>query len=168
MFLILVELATTIYLNIDDKTNKILLTKKESPDFSIPKEIEKDSLPDIFLVVFDEYMSSAGIKKYLGYDNSALDSFLLDKGFYVAGAAKSNYNSTPHLIASALNMSYLPFPLEWTPTDPASLLLAQKAIKHSKLPVVLAESGYEIVNCGRMDLPGAPSPSKPIFEKRTI
>lgn len=164
IFLLIVELATTIYYNIDDKTNKIILTEREAPDFSIPKEIEKDSLPDIFLIVFDEYMSSAGIQKYLGYNNSSIDSFLLDHGFYVAGATKSNYNSTPHVIASALNMTYFPFPLEGSRTDPATLVLAQKAVQHAKLPKVFAESGYDIVNCGQMDLPGATSPTRPIFE----
>lgn len=160
--LLLIELATTAYYTATSKLEKSLITKQVQPSFNPPAG--NDRLPDIFFIVFDEYMSSEGIRKYLHYDNSAIDSLLRSAGFYVAASSQSNYNSTPHVIASSLSMDYFPAPLELSPTDPTTLLAAQKAIQSALVPSLLARNGYNIINCGRMDLPGAPSPTEPIFD----
>jgi hypothetical protein len=138
--------------------------KMESPVGSngLPKPID---LPDIYFVVFDEYMSSNGLKTFLDFDNTGFDSILKLKGLYVAKKTKSNYNSTPHSIASALNMNYFPSELEGAGTDPHALLQGQLALKKAIIPKLLRDVGYRIENHGRMDIAGAESPFEPFFNR---
>jgi hypothetical protein len=123
-----------------------------------------DPLPDIFFIIFDEYASSSSLKKYLQFDNSVTDSLLTKKGFYIAASSKSNYNSTPHSIASTLNFDYLDNVSEQFKTEPKELLKAEYTIKKSLLPHLLQKAGYTIYNYGIGDLDGYPYKETPIFD----
>jgi hypothetical protein len=108
--------------------------------------------PDIFFIVFDEYTSSRALKKYFRFDNSALDSSLEKKGFYISYGSKSNYSSTVMSMASTLNMQYFNKPMENTDNDARSLLEGALSIRRSFLPELLEERGYEIINYGLFDV----------------
>ncbi len=108
--------------------------------------------PDIFFIVFDEYTSSKALKKYFGFDNSALDSSLENDGFYISHDSKSNYNSTVMSMASTLNMQYFNRPLENTDNDARSLLEGSLSIGRSYVPKLLEQQGYEIINYGLFDI----------------
>lgn len=62
--------------------------------------------PDIYFLVFDGYSGSGTLKKYWNYDNSGVDTFLRQQGYFLADRARSNYNFTPYSIGSVLNMDY--------------------------------------------------------------
>lgn len=121
--------------------------------------------PDIFFVVFDEYTSSKAMATYLHYDNSALDSTLASNHFFIAEAARSNYNSTPHSLASTLNLDYLDANLEGAPSDPRHMIQAQYAYKKSVLPETLSRLGYQVKNLGLMDFNDFPSAFPSFFDK---
>lgn len=113
--------------------------------------------PDIYFLILDEYASTASLKKWYGYNNSGLDSFLLQKGFHIQYDSRSNYNYTPLCMASILNMSYL----GWTgPTgicnehDYAS---CEGLIRHNAVIRYLTARGYSIANYSPFDLDDQPA-----------
>jgi hypothetical protein len=108
--------------------------------------------PDIFFIVFDEYTSSRALKKYFRFDNSALDSSLEKKGFYISYGSESNYTSTVHSIASTLNMQYFNTPKENLTKDTRSSLEGALSIRRSFLPELLEQRGYDIINYGLFDI----------------
>lgn len=115
------------------------------------------SQPDIFFIVFDEYASSAGLQQFLGFNNSRLDSSLLANHFYIVRNSKSNYNYTPFSISSTLNLQYFNQPLEYQDADTHSMLKGWYSLKMSRLPQLLAQSGYKIYNYGLCDFNNYPA-----------
>jgi hypothetical protein len=68
-----------------------------------------DSLqPDIYFLVFDEHPSTSSIKRLKGYDNSLLDSGLMNLGLSVSAEATSGYAQTISSLHSILNMTENP------------------------------------------------------------
>ena len=166
LLLIMLEVFTTLYDLSTGQRDKMQLGYGLAP---LPDDKNHpgpdSSLPDIFLVVFDEYASSRSLKQYVDFDNSRLDSLLRARGFYVADSSSSNYNSTPHSLASLLTLRYFPKDLEGAPSDPRGMLLAQQAYRHAPLPNWLADRGYRIRNFGLMDLQSAPARAESYFNR---
>lgn len=129
------------------------------------------SQPDIFFIVFDEYASSACLQQYLGFNNSRLDSTLRTNHFYIVRNSKSNYNSTPLSISSALNLQYFNQPLENEFTDAHAMLKGWYSLKMCQLPQLLATAGYSIYNYGLCDFNNYPVHTSRYFkdyEDRTL
>ena len=61
--------------------------------------------PDIYYLVFDRYGDEETSRAY-GFEND-IDEYLTGKGFYVAGASRSNYIKTVLSLSSSLNVEYL-------------------------------------------------------------
>lgn len=112
--------------------------------------------PDIFFIVFDEYASSLSLQRYFGFDNSYLDSSLKKHNYYIAKKAKSNYNLTALSISSTFNLQYFNLPLENKVASFVTLEQGWYALKNSRLPQVLAQSGYAIHNFGLCDFNNYP------------
>jgi hypothetical protein len=64
-------------------------------------------LPDIYIIVLDEYAGIASTKAQAGYDNAEFVSALRNDGFFVADSSLSNYNFTLYSVASVLQMNYV-------------------------------------------------------------
>jgi hypothetical protein len=113
--------------------------------------------PDIYFLVFDEYASTGALKEALHYDNSHLDSFLLQQGFFLQRNSHSNYNFTPFSMASILNMDYLnglKNPDACTVEDYAN---CQNLIRENRVIHFLSGRSYDIVNYSIFDLAGNPA-----------
>jgi hypothetical protein len=113
--------------------------------------------PDIYFLVFDEYTSSSALKELWNYDNSDLDSFLINKGFRILPASSSNYNFTQFSIASTLNMQYITIP------DPNACTVKDynhcfQLIRNNAVSSMLRSIGYKVVNYSIFDLDKNPSP----------
>ncbi|WP_159715994.1 sulfatase-like hydrolase/transferase [Geminicoccus flavidas] len=65
--------------------------------------------PDIYYLVFDRYASAAVMERYFGSDDTPLEAFLEERGFYVARGSHANYLKTGHSLASTFQMDYLDF-----------------------------------------------------------
>lgn len=63
--------------------------------------------PDVYLILLDEYLGSAGLQEYYHYDNSVFETYLKGKGFHVNSRSSSNYPATVYSMASMFNMRYL-------------------------------------------------------------
>lgn len=113
--------------------------------------------PDIYLLLFDEYSSSGTLKEAYGYDNSGLDSFLVQQGFHYFPNSYSNYNFTSFSMASILNMQYisgLKDPRACTIEDYA---YCNNLIRNSEVLKFLSSRQYDIVNYSVFDLAGNPT-----------
>jgi hypothetical protein len=113
--------------------------------------------PDIYFLLFDEYASSLSLKQKFNYDNSDLDSFLIQSGFHIQKNSRSNYNFTPFSMSSILNMSYLHGffnPQACTADDYA---YCNNLIKDNEVIKFLSYQGYDIGNYSVFDLAGNPS-----------
>ncbi|MEO6289913.1 MAG: hypothetical protein ABIO76_08335, partial [Ginsengibacter sp.] len=151
---VLVDLATIILKKINPPAHKLSAYSFENDyNFSNCLECEK---PDIYFLLFDEYASSVSLKKHFNYDNSLLDTFLIDQGFHIQKESKSNYNFTPFSMASMLNMSYL------AGINPSEISIEDYSrcnglIRNNAVINFLSAQGYEIINYSIFDLAGNPS-----------
>jgi hypothetical protein len=64
-------------------------------------------LPDIYVLIPDDYERSDVLKQYFHYDNSHFLHQLKKRGFVVSDQARSPYSDSESNIAAALNMDYL-------------------------------------------------------------
>lgn len=128
----------------------------------LPSQKTADSLkPDIYFLVFDALPSSRSLQSDLGKNNYHLDSFLLQHGFYVASAAKANYNWTIHSLSSTFNMDYLPSWISPVMNDPKAFFWGSASILNNSLFSILQEEGYltksfQPVSFSNPDWPGVP------------
>ena len=96
--------------------------------------------PDIYYIILDAYGRNDAL---VDFDNSAFLAQLQSRGFNIASEATSNYMSTPHSLASSLNMSYLHTLGSRTPevvTDIRDLVF------YNSLAAILKSLGYTYVH----------------------
>ena len=136
---------------ISKKAAKNNLVAKSELNTSLPDSCSKEK-PDIFFIVLDEYASTDALRKFFGYDNSAMDSFFVANGFYISDGSKSNYNFTPFSLASTLNYEYLDLDEADSLFPNTKLLQGIETFKNNKLTSFLRQQGYDILNYGCFDL----------------
>lgn len=81
--------------------------KKEGTAVSITPLPATASKPDIYFILLDEYLGTAGLNDYFKYDNTHFESFLQQRGFYVCRKPVSNYSYTVYSMASLFSMGYI-------------------------------------------------------------
>ncbi len=113
--------------------------------------------PDIYFLLFDEYASSLSLKEKFNYDNSDLDTFLINSGFHIQTKSRSNYNFTPFSMSSVLNMSYLHGFFNPDACTADDYAYCNNLIKNDQVIKFLSYQGYDIVNYSVFDLAGNPS-----------
>jgi hypothetical protein len=64
-------------------------------------------LPDIYVIVPDDYARSDVLKQYFRYDNAHFIRQLTKRGFVISDQVRSPYSDSESNIAAALNMDYL-------------------------------------------------------------
>lgn len=113
--------------------------------------------PDVYFIVFDEYMGTAGLKQTLNYDNSGVDSFLKQHHFSVQTKSRSNYDLTLYSTASLLNTSYFPVNNEKHAVGVPNLHQSFVRIRNNRLQDIFTEQGYKIRNYSMFDMKDAPA-----------
>ena len=96
--------------------------------------------PDIYYIILDAYGRNDAL---VDLDNSAFLRDLEARGFHIATEATSNYVSTPHSLASSLNMSYLH---ELGTRTPASHSDLMNLAYYNSLAAILKSLGYTYVH----------------------
>jgi hypothetical protein len=112
------------------------------------------AMPDVYLIVADEYAGHDELKDVFGYDNSPFENNLKSRGFHLVPHSKSNYNFTPFSMASALNVSYLP--IKDTNHTTIDIPLVMGLIADNDLTQFFYKQGYTVFNNSIFDLPGKP------------
>lgn len=166
-----VNLKVSLFLN----TTILLLVIIETAGIvfkTSPKPIVKNSFTrvcndceksDIYYIIFDSYASSSLLKKEFGYDNTAIETFLTQKGFRILRDSRSNYNLTPFSLASILNMDYI------ANTDTTNKLHVRdywpaiNYMYYNNLFSAIKEQGYSVYNHSLFDFKDHPS-SVQIFD----
>ncbi|MGZ8557637.1 MAG: sulfatase-like hydrolase/transferase [Chitinophagaceae bacterium] len=150
------ETGITLFYIFSNKIKRIDPTGNNPPMNLQLKIKDKNQMPDIFFMVFDEYASSKALKKYNNFDNSQLDSSLLNAGFFISTNSQSNYNATSFSIGSTFNLQYFNRDLEKTPNNIFTWLQGAYSYKNSILPGLLKKNGYYIINHGLCDIKNYP------------
>lgn len=136
--------AVEVYIAVSKKKATLQIVQDGCNTAPVGSVKSKDSLPDIYFLVFDEYASSVSLKKNFNFDNSGLDTFLLHKGFFIAKESKSNYALTVFSIASTFHQQYFKDLKEARYPDdyPAAL----ESMQTNRLFSQLEQLGYTITN----------------------
>jgi len=108
---------------------------EESPAQVSANTGELSTLPDIYLIIPDEYAHPDTMLEWYDYDNSEFISSLEDKGFFVAHGTRTRAGSTSYSIASTLNMEYVSLA--------APIEIVKQMIATNKVVDFLKQRGYE-------------------------
>lgn len=154
LLFMLIDAGKICYKVIRPMTSGSVFLRNENP--LAGQHAEKNNLPDIYFLVFDELAASRALDNEFGYQHAELDSFLNAKGFLVATENHANYNWTQFSIASILNMSYLDVPRQ-DALQFDDYVSAMNLIRHNHLTPWLAEQGYRVLNFSTFDLQGHPA-----------
>lgn len=141
------------------KINRALASHNDLPVKTACDSCQK---PDVYFLVFDEYQGSKGLKEFWQYDNSELESFLVNNGFYNVKNSRSNYNFTSISLGSILNMNYHRMDFS-TEIDMLQYCEGIKSIANNRVCRQFQQQGYTIINQSFFPMPGAPSHYDPGF-----
>jgi hypothetical protein len=102
--------------------------------------------PDIYYIIIDGYARADILETLYGVDNADFLSFLVEKGFYVAGRSTANYGSTGMSLTSSLNYEYLDDMAAQMGVDSVHDLPLQAMLKHNRVVDFLGRQGYALVS----------------------
>jgi hypothetical protein len=103
LFLVYIIYDVAVILWVQVKPDK----KMAAPAVSVTPLPATVSKPDIYFILLDEYLGTAGLNDYFKYDNTPFESFLQQRGFYVCRKPVSNYSYTVYSMASLFSMGYI-------------------------------------------------------------
>jgi hypothetical protein len=140
------------------------MTTEQTPEEATNSSAELSTLPDIYLIILDEYAHLDTMKEWYDYDNSEFVNSLEDKGFFVASGSKARTPNTTELIAQVLNMEYLTQAYYWDEatkqyrgntsgqvkdfSDEERAQLLYRKIGYSKVADFLTALGYQYIFFG--------------------
>ena len=84
-----------------------VLARRLSEPIPIKSHPRSEPLPDIYLVILDEYANSSVLRERFGFDNRAFEDSLRRLGFTIPTLVRSNYAQTTLSLPSLLNFSYV-------------------------------------------------------------
>ncbi|HEY0679177.1 MAG TPA: hypothetical protein VGD17_12890 [Chitinophagaceae bacterium] len=117
----------------------------KKPAYAIPQSpSQKDSLPDIYYIIFDAYTSDSCLKKYWRLNNASLADYLRKSGFYVSGNARSVYDFTPLSVYSTFQMDYLKLSATELKPDFRNFNRMRRRFSENNLFSALNSYGYDI------------------------
>lgn len=101
--------------------------------------------PTIYLIVLDKYTGSDELLTYYGYDNSAFDEALRNRGFVVPRHVRANYTYTRQALASLLNWEYLDSLADSMGHESTDLAPLFALVHQNRAMAFLKRLGYQIV-----------------------
>jgi hypothetical protein len=109
---------------------------------SVPKG-SYSNLPDIYLIIPDEFPGKSSLETYFGYNNSGFTEALASRGFYIVNGSRSNYPCTNMVLSSVLNLDYLSM-------SPEGLLdpIDRKVYQNCSAKRFLKSKDYTTINIG--------------------
>ena len=112
----------------------------------VSQDLDRSKLPDIYLIMLDEYSSAKVNKTDFGFEIGNFTKSLEGKDFYVAQDATSNYPKTFLSLASMLNMEYLDYLAVYK--NSKDLSVADPLIRDSNILKFLKSQGYKYYQLG--------------------
>jgi hypothetical protein len=113
---------------------------------AVPTVTAGANLPDIYVVIPDDYARTDILRQYIKYDDTAFVQQLQQRGFVVSPQGRSPYSDSESNIASLLNMDYLStFPRVLGP-DSQDVRPVKRVIEDNRASRLLAAIGYDYVH----------------------
>jgi len=118
----------------------------------------RESRPDIYYIMLEEYGGEAGLHQVFGFDNSAFLRSLEGRGFYVAHESTANYPRTSLSLASSMNMEYLDFLTARLGRNSDDVRPLTRLIRYNRVGLFLKSIGYRYIQIGSWWEPTRVSP----------
>lgn len=111
------------------------------------KNLDPETLPDVYYIILDGYSRDDILKELYGYDNFSFYAQLKEIGFVIPDCAQSNYARTALSISSALHMDYVQdFSTLYKQGDQSlDMPVYLDYIRHSPVRSYLSSLGYKMV-----------------------
>jgi hypothetical protein len=112
--------------------------------------------PDVYFIIADEYGDSASLQEVFGFNNTAFQTGLRNRGFHIINNSKSNYNFTTYSMASMFQMNYLQG-MEGRNSSLADKNKCYDLINNSSLWTFFKSHGYELINHSIFNIANIPT-----------
>ncbi|MCW2766932.1 MAG: hypothetical protein JWO11_2891 [Nocardioides sp.] len=103
-------------------------------------------LPDIYVIMPDDYVRADILQQYFNYDDGAFIQQLEDRGFVVSRESRSPYSYSEMNMASLLNLDYLSRFPEIMGTTSMDMRPVKRVMEDNRASRVLATLGYDYVH----------------------
>jgi hypothetical protein len=160
--LVTIELVQCVTVTATAGRSRFWFDKRSTDPVSNLPTCDSCTKPDIYFIVFDEYAGARSLQAFWRYDNSNLDSFFRQQGFFYAAHSTSNYNSTAYSIGSILNMDYHNKHF-YTRVDISQFCQGIRTIENNTLCHLLQKNNYSIINQSLFRIPGSNTGSNTYF-----
>jgi hypothetical protein len=108
----------------------------------------RNTRPDIYYIMLEEYAGQAGLRQVFGFDNGPFLRSLENRGFYVAHDATANYPRTSLSLASSFNMEYLDFLTDKLGRDSDDVRPLVRFMQYNRVALFLKSIDYEFIQIG--------------------
>lgn len=133
--LVAINLFTIINYEVPMRSAQVPETDLEA---MLPDDIE--DVPDIYLIILDEYGHNDTLKEYFNYNNEKFITRLEERGFFVAHESTMHNEKSVRAIASILNMEHI------SESEPERI--SHQRIEDNKVVEYLRTVGYEYIYFG--------------------
>jgi hypothetical protein len=146
--LILISIVNIVIAQVQNPKYSISQIKSSLPaDISKPQLSNISALPDIYLIIPDDYGRSDVMKQYFNYDDKQFTDYLRNKGFVIAERSQSNYLSSEFNMNAILNLNYFNYLGDvMVKAKSENLLLQRQMIENSLASRFLESLGYNYIH----------------------
>jgi hypothetical protein len=130
-----------------------------------PAVAGRNSRPDIYYVMLEEYGGERGLQEEFGYDNTAFLQALESRGMFVGYQTTANYPRTSLSLASSLNMEYLDFLTDELGKDSDDARPLTRLMEYNRVGRYLKSIGYRYIQIGSW---WAPTRISPIADQNVV
>ena len=148
MAIVFVQLIYATTIRKIEQVNHDITGLQNKTEFDPGRVIDRNNLPDIYLIVLDNYARDDVLRREFNYDNQPFLKQLSDLGFVIPKCSMSNYAWTVLSMSSELNMNYLD--TFYSEMDPKAKTinydLFTDYIRHSLVWENLTSLGYKTIS----------------------
>ncbi len=136
--LVVVNIVVAIPGEINKMNAKRLEAEKSQTEEPVLEQAtDTNILPNIYLLIFDEYCGFNQIKKYYNYDNNVLKDFLEDNDFTISYDSHNESIMSSTIATNLVNLDYI-VDNTWSESE-------KEVLRHNgKLFSLLSDYGYDI------------------------
>ncbi len=99
---------------------------------------------DVYLIVLDEYASSAVLRERFGFDNRPFEDSLRARGFHLP-VVGSNYTETSQVLPALLSAAHIRPLAEESEARGTGMAVLGHLVEHSRVAMFLRQRGYRFV-----------------------
>lgn len=105
--LIIINIVSIGLFQVREVSKKTSIEDEKQSGQQKDQKTQTNSSNDIYYIILDEYPSLSTVKNIYNYQNTSLENFLQEMGFYIATDSQTKHTSTWYSLAESLNMKYI-------------------------------------------------------------